>query len=341
MERIVPYLLCVIFLAVMYGLMRLALFLSKAAARRSVYQSGVYTAKTVHTLFLAQFSERNVLSDAFLPRKTASDVVYEKCDHILFLDGALAIVTICREDGVINNLSFGETWYSRVRTKLGTEKELIFENPITAGERKKQALTKILENANCRFRIPVHHIVIFPSRRVRFSLPRQEEIMSPPEALRRLTEMNKTVRFTKEQKKAIKKAVKHFSLTNSQVEKIQIKKQKAQSKKLAAMAKAKKAPSKKQPTPVKKRVPTAHAPTAKNAQTQRPVQPMQKPTVSAPKSTPTVSHMQKQQPMRKPHPQALPKTAQTPARKMPATQKPTGTRPNPPSATKRGNPRHR
>ena len=288
MERIVPYLLCVIFLAVMYGLMRLALFVNELIARRSVYQSGIYTAKTVHTLLLAHFGERHICSERCLPYNQNGVADYEKCDHILFLDGGIAIVTVCREDGIINNLSFGETWYSRIRTKTGAEKERIFENPITAGERKKQALLKILEKSNLRFRIPVRHIVIFPSRRVRFSLPRQEEIMSPPEALRRLTEMNQTARLTKEQKKAVIKAVKRASLTSKQTEKQRIAAQKrseaAKARSLRAAQKshapkAKPSPQAKRPAPAPKRAPTPAVKQKKTAiSAQRPLPTAQKPT---------------------------------------------------------------
>jgi hypothetical protein len=333
MERIVPYLLCVIFLAVMYGLMRLALLVNEFIARRSVYQSGVYTAKTVHTLLLAQFGERHICSERCFPYTKNGENGYEKCDHILFLNGALAIVTVCREDGVINNLSFGETWYSRIRTKTGAEKEHIFENPITAGERKKQALLRILENSRLRFQIPVRHIVIFPSRRVRFSLPRQEEIMSPPEALRRLTEMNKTVRLTKEQKKAVIKAVKHASLTESQAEKRQTAKQTKTAKpiptkhtKKIPAPKAKPLQQTKRTAPEPKRAP---APAVKQIKPAKPTPTAQKPTPvrSAQRTSPS-------QAVRPASTRAIPPS------------RPQNTRQNLPSATKistqqKSTPRHR
>lgn len=339
MERIVPYLLCVIFLAVMYGLMRLALFVNDLIARRSVYQSGIYTAKTVHTLLLAQFGAKHICSECYLPYTKNGETDSEKCDHLLFLNGALAIVTVCREDGVINNLSFGETWYSRIRTKTGAEKERIFENPITAGERKKQALLRILENSKLRFQIPVRHIVIFPSRHVRFSLPRQEEIMSPPEALRRLTEMNKTARLTKEQKKAIIKAVKSFSLTESQMEKRRVavakrneatKARSARAAQKSHAAKAKPSPQAKRPAPAPKRAPTPAVKQKKTAIS------AQRPLTTAQKPTPVRSGQRTQ---------LSPSARSAPTRALPPS-RPQNTRQAPSSATKiptgqKGTPRNR
>ena len=219
-----PYLLCALFLAAMYGVMRLSLYFSNRAARRSVYQSGVYTAKTVHTLFLSRFGEKRILSGKRLPRITDRGTVYETYDHLLLLNREIVIVTVCREDGKIQNPAFGETWRSRIRTRYGTEREFEFENPITAGSRKKEALAKIFENAKCRFPIEIRHIVIFPSRRVSFALPRGKEIMSPPEAMRALEAANKTPGFTKEQIKKMKKAIEHFSRSESQMRQMQAKK---------------------------------------------------------------------------------------------------------------------
>lgn len=218
MEIFAPYLLCALFLAAMYGAARLAFYLSNHFARRSVYKSGIYTAKTVHTLFLARFGSKNVISGRFLPRITERGTVYDSYDHILLLKGEVTIVTVCREDGKIHNPSFSETWTARVRTRYGSERELDFENPIAVGSRKKEALAKIFENAKCRFPIPIRHIVIFPSRRVSFSLPRQQEIMSPPEAMRTLEGSNKATRFTKEQTKRMKRAIAHFSRSESQIQ---------------------------------------------------------------------------------------------------------------------------
>ena len=221
-----PYLLCALFLIAMYGFARLALFFSNVSARRSIYKSGVYTAKTVYTLLLAGFGAKNLVSNGFLPRAAERSIVYESYDHILILNSEIVMITVCRQDGTIQNPPSDETWTSHIRMKNGAERKIDFENPVIAGIRKKETLSKILEKAKCRFQIPIRHIVIFPSRRVSFALPREAEIMSPPEAMRFLTQSAKKSRFTKEQQKKLKKAISHFSLSESQIQHIEAKKAK-------------------------------------------------------------------------------------------------------------------
>ncbi len=215
MAIFIPYLVCALFLAVMYGTLRLSLFMSNTSARRSVYKSGIYTSQTVHTLLLASFGSKNILSARYLPCKTAKGIRYEPCSHILLLHGALVIVTVCREDGNIYNPSLSETWTARVRTRSGREREIDLENPIMAGERKKEALFSRLNRI--KYKVPVEHIVIFPSRRVSFNLPRQKEIMSPPEAMRTLSMLDKTNRFSKEQKNELRRLLKRIAYTEAQV----------------------------------------------------------------------------------------------------------------------------
>ena len=217
MEIFAPFFLCVIFLAAMYGLMRLFLYISNASARRSVFKSGMYTPKTVHTLLLAEFGAKSIFSGKYLPRKTEKGTVYDAYDHILLLNGPVVIVKLCREDGRITNTPLDETWDARIRTRSGNDRQISFTNPIAEGAKKKQALAEVFTHAGCRFPIAVEHIVIFPSRRVSFVLPRQQQIMSPPEALRFLKKANTREAFTKAQKKAIKKAISHFSKTESQI----------------------------------------------------------------------------------------------------------------------------
>ena len=226
MSIFTPYFLCVLFLVAMYGFARLALYFSNISALRSIYKSGVYTPQTVHILFLASFGAKNIVSNGFLPRATEKSVDYESYDHILILNREIVIVTVCRQDGKIQNPPTDETWTSRIRARNGIEREIDFENPVIAGARKKEALSKILERAKCRFQIPIRHIVIFPSRRVSFLLPRGSEIMSPPEAMRFLTRSAKASKFTKEQRKKIKKAISHFSRSESQIRQIEAKKTK-------------------------------------------------------------------------------------------------------------------
>lgn len=221
-----PYLLCALFLIAMYGFARLTLYFSNVSARRSVYKSGVYTPKTVYTLLLASFGSKNILSNGFLSRAAEKGVAYEPYDHILILNSEIVIITVCPKNGKIQNSPTDEIWTSHIRMRNGTERELGFENPVTAGTRKKETLSKILEKAKCRFQTPIRHIVIFTSKHVSFTFPRTSEIMSPPEAMRFLKQSAKKSRFTKEQRKKLKKAISHFSRSASQIRQIEAKKAK-------------------------------------------------------------------------------------------------------------------
>ncbi len=216
MQFLAPILLCALLLAVLFGLARLFLFLSNRAALRSVYQSGNYTASTVHTMLLAKFGSKHLISGKLFPRKTEKGAVYTLCDHLVITDSAVVLITICEGNGRVQNLSSSDIWTVSVRTKTG-EREHPFQNPISAGNGKKDALSALLMRAKLPFAVPVEQIVIFPSRRVTFAMPRQKEIQSPPEAMRTLNAFQKTKRFSKEKKRLIYKALKRRACSASQV----------------------------------------------------------------------------------------------------------------------------
>ncbi len=216
MERLIPYLMCALFIALMYGVMRFFLWLSFIRARRAVYQSGVYTSKTVHTLFLTQVPAKYLISQKAFPRKTKDGVEYEVCDHLLLLRGALVLVTVCRGNGIVQNHAEDGMWTMKMRTKDGTG-TASFPDPILKGKQKKEALISVLRSETCKFPVPIEHIVIFPSREVRFAEPRQDEIKSPPEAMRRLAELHKTKKFSDEQLKLLLRMLKRHAKKPSQV----------------------------------------------------------------------------------------------------------------------------
>ncbi len=197
-----PILLCILLIAILFGFARLFLFLSNRLALRSVYESGLYTPKTVHTMLLAEFHGKHLISGKLFPRKTEKGAVYEQCDHILVTDSTVFVITICPKEGKVQNLTSSETWKISVRTKSG-ERERAFENPVMAGKRKQDAISFLLEKAKFPFAVPVKQVVIFPSRRVQFLTERQKEIQSPPEAMRTFRTAHAKKKFSKEQKKRI------------------------------------------------------------------------------------------------------------------------------------------
>lgn len=211
----VPYLMCAVFLAAMFGLMRLCLYFSNLSARRRILKSHTQTAKTTHALLLSYFGGKNLISGKYLPERTAYGTAYKKYDHILISNDKLTVITVREEDGKIENLSSTESWHHTKYSRYGTESKVAFENPIKAANERAKALTALLEKAGCDFKIPVESVVIFPSRRIKFSVPRQKEIMSPPEALRNLGLSSKGKPFTKEEKKTIRRVIRHYSKSAS------------------------------------------------------------------------------------------------------------------------------
>ena len=215
MEIFAPFFLCAIFLAIMYGLMRLTLYFSNLSARRSIMQSGNYTAKTVHALLYAYFGSKYLKSHVHLPRRTKYGTAYDKYDHILILNGNAVIIKICEENGKIDNLSGAENWYMYRRTRTGDEKQIVFENPIAATLTQKKALSELFENSEIDAKVSIETLIIFPSRRIKFSIPRQKEILSPPEAISKLLEMNKKPGLTKNDKDILIKSIRRFSRSAS------------------------------------------------------------------------------------------------------------------------------
>ncbi len=176
MAILTPYILCALFLAVLYGLMRLALHFSSRAAYRSVLQSGIFTPKTIRTLFLAAFGGKNLLSGVFLPSEL-SERGFERMDDLLFLDGAIVIVSFYRD---------GET---------------------VSATRKKEALHEAFRRAGFQKRLPVEHIFILPTRKKGTPRPAAQELLSAPDAMKKLRAVGKPRRFDRKAKKALKKAI--------------------------------------------------------------------------------------------------------------------------------------
>ncbi len=210
MERFTPYLLCALFLAAMFGLMRLALFFNQRGVRRRILKSGTFTPKTVHALLLADFGENALICGKFFREKNLNIDQYEKLDYILILNGALAAITFCREEKSAKK----DGKFASVRIENG-EKQLIYEDIEQSGKRKQEILCAALQQAGYK-NLPVHHVAVYPAYTGR--IPTEAgDVFSPAAALRKLHALDPKKAFPEKQKKKLRRKLEAISRTARQL----------------------------------------------------------------------------------------------------------------------------
>ncbi len=211
MELLTPYLICAALLAALYFLMRLSVGLSNLLARRAIYKSGVYTRKTTYAALFAQFGAKKLLSYINLPRKAHGGTRYERYEHILILSGAVAVVSLHVEDGAIYNPPDEETWRMRRHSKAGVQREFEFENPVIVSRQRAQAITDLFSHTGVDFRVPVEPICIFLSRQAKFTMARDRVMYTPPEAIRKLIELDEKALLSDGQRKLLTDTLRRYA----------------------------------------------------------------------------------------------------------------------------------
>ncbi len=181
MAILTPYLLCALFLAALYALMRLALFSSNLAARRAVSKSGIYTPKTVRTVLISTFGMGSLLTKKYLPHEPTPLL----CDEILVLAGGIAVISI--------------------------EKDGTYPSP----EAKKEALHRIFREAGYKKRLPITHITLALPRK------KGEKGSGVPmsEMMRTLLAMKKKPILDKKQRKALLRLIESAAVSPRNVRK--------------------------------------------------------------------------------------------------------------------------
>lgn len=215
MELIFPYLICAAMLVAFYALMRLCLALSNRLALRSVYKSGVYTKKTMYTVLFARFGAKKLRSELYLPCRGTGGTRYERYEHILVLSGGVAVVSLRTENGAIRNAPGAKTWSFRKRMKSGTVREFEFENPIASSRRLADALSELLSQKNGKRRIPVEPICVFLPKNATFEEPRDQALLTPPDAIRKLTEIDEKPLLSEEERRFVLTVLRRYARSSS------------------------------------------------------------------------------------------------------------------------------
>ena len=168
MEKLAPVIMCVIFIAIAYGLMKLTLKISASATKKKILSYGRPSEEAASALFCSQFGEMNVLSNKWLLcHDTRGRKLYTEIDDIIVLGSCIVCVEIKSLVGKID--SDGEyTWHQSVRTRSGEMKEMDFTNPVFQNERHVEAIKAVLakEHIPCPM---IYNMVVFTSEKVAFS----------------------------------------------------------------------------------------------------------------------------------------------------------------------------
>ncbi|MGN1094925.1 MAG: nuclease-related domain-containing protein [Eubacteriales bacterium] len=208
MEKLTPFIMCVIFLAVAFCFWRLALKISSYAARRKILSYGKASEESTSVLLISYFGELAVHTNVWLPLKTKNATIYTEIDDIVILLTCIAVIEVKSMTGQIFN-GDSRTWHQSTRLRSGERRELDFENPIIQNERHIIALTKILENEKIDIP-PIYNIVIFSSNKVVFSED-SPEVYSLSNAINKMKELSNGKKLSHKEKLKISRAIKKYS----------------------------------------------------------------------------------------------------------------------------------
>lgn len=210
MEKLTPFIMCVIFIFIAFCLWRIALKISSYAARKRILSYNLASVESTSVLLISYFGEFAVRPDVCLPVNTKRGIIYMHADDIIILPTSIAVIKIKSMSGQIFN-SDSRTWHQSARLRSGERKELDFENPITENERNIIALTKILEKE--KLNVPaIYNIVIFASDKVVFS-DESPEVYSLSKAVAKLKALSSGEKIPLKERQAFIRAIKKYSTT--------------------------------------------------------------------------------------------------------------------------------
>lgn len=201
MEKLIPFIMCAVFILAAYGLLKLSLFISSYFTRKKILSYGVASEDAATALFCSYFGMKNVLSRAVLPVYTSAGKRYTEIDNIIVLPTCVVVIEIKSMIGRIDNPEGAQTWRQSAVTRTGEHKELDFRNPFIQNDRHAAAVKEALKNFS--FAPPVYGLVVFTSPRVSF-VYKDENILRPTQAVDRMQQLSLRGRkLTGEQKSEI------------------------------------------------------------------------------------------------------------------------------------------
>ena len=210
-EKLIPFIMCIVFIVISFGFWLLAVKLSALAARKKIMANKLEASKEeVSVLLLSHFGEFSVLPNTFLPSRNGKYLYYDKVDNILLLPSCIVVIHVENMRGQIFGGS-GSTWHQSVRLPGGERKEVDFENPIMRNEKNIIALTKIFERENITTP-PIYNIIIFSSDKVLFS-DESSEVYALSAAIAKLKSLAKGKRIPYKERILYRKTIKKYSVS--------------------------------------------------------------------------------------------------------------------------------
>ena len=211
-EKLIPFVMCIVFVIIAFGLWLLAVKLSSLAARKKIMaQKNEASKEATSVLLLSHFGEFSVLPNVYLPSRNGKYTLYSKVDNIVLLPSCIAVVHIESMRGQIFGGS-SSTWHQSVRLQNGERRENDFENPILLNEKNIIALTKIFEREKITTP-PIYNIIIFSSDKVLFS-DESAEVYSLSSAIAKLKTLSKGKRIPFKERLILRRTIKKYSVSS-------------------------------------------------------------------------------------------------------------------------------
>ena len=210
-EKLIPFIMCIVFIVVAFCFWMLAIKLSSLAARKKIMANKVEASKEeVSVLLLSHFGEFSVLSNTFLPTKSGKYSLYGKVDNIVILPSCIAVVHVESMRGQIFGGS-SSVWHRSVRLPGGERKETDFENPIISNEKNIIALTNIFEHEKINTP-PIYNIILFSSDKVLFS-DESSEVYALSAGINKLKTLAKGKRIPLKERFLYRQTIKKYSVS--------------------------------------------------------------------------------------------------------------------------------
>lgn len=208
MEKLLPLLMCIIFIAIAFCLWKAAIKISSFAARRKILSYSRASKNAISVLLISYFGDRAVRPNVYLPCRTTKGVVYTDIDDIIVLPTCMIVVEVKSMNGQIFT-SKNDKWHQSLKLKNGAATELDFENPILKNERNTQILTAILEKEKVPVP-PIHNIVMFSTDKVVFS-EEFPEVYKLSAAIEKIKMLSKGKRFSRKEQRHYIKLIDKYS----------------------------------------------------------------------------------------------------------------------------------
>lgn len=211
MEKLTPFIMCIVFIIISFCFWRLAVKLSSLAARKKIMaQKHEASKEATSVLLLSHFGEFSVLPNVYLPAKNGKFTLYGKVDNIVILPSCIAVVHVeCMRGQIFG--SHEAIWHQSVRLPGGKRKETDFENPVLVNEKNIITLTKIFEREKIAIP-PIYNIIIFSSDKVLFS-DEMAEVYSLSSAVSKLKALAKGKRIPFKERLNLRKTIKKYAVT--------------------------------------------------------------------------------------------------------------------------------